>query len=511
MSSVSDYIQVNARITPSGAGGATAGFGNAMFVTSNPDVLGTGSGERVRRYSNVNDLALDFAPGSEPYKAGSSFFAQLPNRQFLVGPWDASERDVIAGTLITATTAADAIQALSGTINLTYKEDGIAPLTGITQIPEGVAGLESAVGILNRALEATQAGSSPGDVANIEAFRYVAVNATQGKINVIGAVSATLSTTAGDFAGSLAAPLGLAEPTPGTDIAVEPFATAISAIASEVNDWYFLTLDADTLNVSGAVVAAARWCESDDNSKMLVFDETDASVLTTNESASTAAQLRALAFKRTAVVYSATPDYKSAAVAGRLASVDFSSSGALIDPMYDELVGTAPDDALTSTQRAELARKRVNFYNTLGTQGAFQRGWTVADDGWMDTQYWIDEFVSDVRGGIFGVLRSSNRVAQTDAGIERIRNAITASCERGVRNGGIAPGTVSTAAAADIRAVTLNPSFGRRLPLGYLVHIGALADQTDIDRAARRSPAIRVFVRGSGSIQTVSVNVDLSP
>ena len=510
MANLSDYIQVTARITPSGAGGATVGFGNTMFVTSNPDVLGTASGERVRRYSNVNDLALDFAPGSEPYKAGASFFAQSPGRQFLVGRWDASERDVIAGTTITATSAADAIQVLTGMIDLTYKTDPIAPLTGITQIGEGVSGILDVVRLLNRALEATQSGSSPGDAADIEAFRYVADSATQGKINVIGVVGATLSTTAGDFAGSLAAPLGLAAPTAGTDIAVETFSSAITAIAGESSDWYFLTLDAETHDVSGAVVAAARWCESDANSKMLIFDETSASTLTANESASTAAQLRALAFKRTAVIYSATADYKSAAVAGRLAQVDFSGSNTLIDPMYDQLAGTAPDDVLTTTEIEELRRKRINFYTTLGTQGAFQRGWTVADDGWMDSQYWIDEFVNASETAVFGVLRSP-RVPQSDAGLERIRNALVGICERGVRNGGIAPGFVSASAISDIRATTSNPSFDGNLPLGYLIDIGSLAAQSESDRAARRSPSIKVFVRGSGSIQTVGVTVDLSP
>ena len=80
-------------------------------------------------------------------------------------------------------------------------------------------------------------------------------------------------------------------------------------------------------------------------------------------------------------------------------------------------------------------------------------------------------------------------------------------CEQGVLNGGIAPGQVSEALAADIRQATGNVSFDGFLSAGYLVHIGSVAAQPQADREARKSPPVRGWLKGSGAVHSIDVRL----
>ena len=285
--------------------------------------------------------------------------------------------------------------------------------------------------------------------------------------------------------------------------ASEPIEDAIDAISGLDDGWYFVTVDS-SITTGADLLSLSRWVQA--KAHMLVLDVVDEGVLTPNESTSLAAQLSALEQQRTFLVWSRTRDSKALSLAGRLSSVNFDGQNALITPKFKSLPGTTPD-IVTTAQKEELDRKWVGYYTRFGLDAIFAEGWTQAGD-WIDVRYWLDWITKAMQSEVYTLLRQHpTRVPQTAEGLASIEAAIERVCEAGRRNGGIAPGRVSEAAANDIRLASNNPAFDGFLPTGYLVVIGSIADQLQIDRDARRSPTIRVWLKGSGAMHHITIGL----
>ena len=285
--------------------------------------------------------------------------------------------------------------------------------------------------------------------------------------------------------------------------ASEPIEDAMDAISGLDDGWYFVTVDS-SITTGADLLSLSRWVQA--KVHMLALDVVDEGVLTPNESISLAAQLSALEQQRTFLVWSRTRDNKALSLAGRLSGVNFDGQNALITPKFKSLPGTTPD-IVTTAQKEELDRKWVGYYTRFGLDAIFAEGWTQAGD-WIDVQYWLDWITKAMQSEVYNLLRQHpTRVPQTDEGLASIEAAIERVCEAGRRNGGIAPGRVSEAVANDIRLASNNPAFDGFLPTGYLVVIGSIADQLQINRDARRSPTIRVWLKGSGAMHHITIGL----
>ena len=285
--------------------------------------------------------------------------------------------------------------------------------------------------------------------------------------------------------------------------ASEPIEDAMDAISGLDDGWYFVTVDS-SITTGADLLSLARWVQT--KAHMLALDVVDEGVLTPNESTSLAAQLSALGQQRTFLIWSRTRDGKALSLAGRLSSVNFAGQNTLITPKFKSLPATIPD-VVTADQKEELDRKWVGYYTRFGPDAIFAEGWTQAGD-WIDVRYWLDWITKAMQSEVYTLLRQHpTRVPQTAEGLASIEAAIERVCEAGRRNGGIAPGRVSEAVANGIRLATNNPAFEGFLPTGYLVAVGSIADQLQIDRDARRSPTIRVWLKGSGAMHHVTIGL----
>ena len=285
--------------------------------------------------------------------------------------------------------------------------------------------------------------------------------------------------------------------------ASEPIEDAMDAISGLDDGWYFVTVDS-SITTGADLLSLSRWVQA--KAHMLALDVVDEGVLTPNESTSLAAQLSALEQQRTFLVWSRTRDSKALSLAGRLSSVNFEGQNALITPKFKSLPGTTPD-IVTTAQKKELDRKWVGYYTRFGPDAIFAEGWTQAGD-WIDVRYWLDWITKAIQTEVYTLLRQHpTRVPQTAEGLASIEAAIERVCEAGRRNGGIAPGRVSEAVANNIRLATNNPAFDGFLPTGYLVVVGSIADQLQINRDARRSPTTRVWLKGSGAMHHVTIGL----
>ena len=285
--------------------------------------------------------------------------------------------------------------------------------------------------------------------------------------------------------------------------ASEPIEDAMDAISGLDDGWYFVTVDS-SITTGADLLSLSRWVQTKDH--MLALDVVDEGVLTPNESTSLAAQLSALEQQRTFLVWSRTRDNKALSLAARLSSVNFDGEDTLITPKFKSLPRTV-SDIVTTAQKKELDRKWVGYYTRFGPDAIFAEGWTQAGD-WIDVRYWLDWITKAMQSEVYTLLRQHpTRVPQTAEGLASIEAAIERVCEAGRRNGGIASGRVSETVANDIRLASNNPAFDGFLPTGYLVVIGSIADQLQIDRDARRSPTIRVWLKGSGAMHHVTIGL----
>ena len=285
--------------------------------------------------------------------------------------------------------------------------------------------------------------------------------------------------------------------------ALEPIEDAMDAISGLDDSWYFVTVDS-SITTGADLLSLSRWVQA--KVHMLALDVVDEGVLTPNESTSLAAQLSALEQQRTFLVWSRTRDNKALSLAGRLSSVNFEGQNTLITPKFKSLPRTV-SDIVTTAQKKELDRKWVGYYTRFGPDAIFAEGWTQSGD-WIDVRYWLDWITKAMQSEVYNLLRQHpTRVPQTAEGLASIEAAIERVCEAGRRNGGIAPGRVSETVANDIRLASNNPAFDGFLPTGYLVAIGSIADQLQIDRDARRSPTIRVWLKGSGAMHHITIGL----
>ena len=192
-----------------------------------------------------------------------------------------------------------------------------------------------------------------------------------------------------------------------------------------------------------------------------------------------------------------------------MSGMDMEQANSLLNPMYagaGGYVGATPDNTLTNTETTALETKRVNYYIGHGGRETLRKGWT--SKGWIDSQIWIDWFSDALQVAAFDHLkRAPNRVPLTREGVAGMKGALERVCERGIRNGGIAPGRLSDAMAGHLRGTTGLSRFDGDLTSGYMVwHVPvSLLDQADRDK--RESPRFTVWVKGSGAINELAINV----
>lgn len=308
-----------------------------------------------------------------------------------------------------------------------------------------------------------------------------------------------------DGDGSPAAGQGGAVHYPG--LGVETFTNSLDRIVGLDDSAYWLTLDPALEESEIEALAAASWINARD-SGFLLLGSSDVDVFIPGETDSIPARLRALEYDRVAVLWSAKQDYKAVSLAARFSSVDFGAAATQLTAKFKTLPGTAAD-SLTTAQENELDRKRVNYYVPVrGTSIIASDGTTLGSGKrYIDTRYFVDWMVDAIETDVLNLFITSGLLPNTTDGVAAIRNVISAVCEQGVQNGGIAPGTASEAMSAEIRQVTGNRNFDGALNNGYLVHASNPAALSQSERDARTTVAFNVWVKLSGAIHAINVNL----
>ena len=495
--SISNIVSVSDQISPSGA--ARREFGISLLLTTDT-TLGTGS-NRIAVLTSADDADAIFADGTEPQEAAAIYFQQTPYpKNMVVGRWINSDvgADITGGSLGTLAQ----FQAITDGSFAMNGED----LTGMdfsgdlsfADVASTIQAVVQAAADLNLTTATCTYDATLGAL--------VIATTTTGSTATLTVASAAASGT--DISALIGMDTG-SSPTLNQGDDEETITEAIEAILALNDSPYFIVLD-ETITTETDKEAVSTWVAS--RRYMYAASDDDSGTLTPGETSSFFYQQNALNLPRTWGTWSSTLDYKALSSAGRLSSFNPEQSNSIITLNLKQLPGTTSDSEITQTQKAELDAKNVNYYVPLfapasDSSDAYLTGTTFKSGVWIDVRFWLDWLVNALEVDLFNFLYASDRVPQTEAGVTAMQRVIEAVLEQGVRNGGIAPGTLSAANILDVQQTTGNTDFDGYLPKGYLIFTESIANQSQASREAREAPATTIWCKGSGAIHTIDISL----
>ena len=489
---INEIIDVSASIVAQGA--PRREFGIGIFITSSNKVSASGA-ERIRTFANQSEIADASDSTDAPYLAGSSWFSQVPRpKNLMIAGFSKVRRDtVITGTRVTSSLS-DFQAITNASISFDGNNAGGADFSSAGSLADVATTIQGLIRATSPDFSMTYDSNAQAFVITIDTTSSVSAVADGGMMSVAEGNE------------NHSAMFGLAPPANyALGSAGETITEALDEIADLDDGFYYVLPDHASID-DDDLLAIGAWAES--RSNLVVADVTGASILASNENTSIAAQMAALEYGRTSLVWSSSTDYKATSIAARLSSWNPSAPASLPTAKFKSLPGRLADD-ITTTQKRELDRKMVNHYSPYGTVNIFAEGQTLKAGSWMDVVLWLDWFVDAERKALFNLLVSTpTRIPQTDRGAAAIIEVVTGICEQGVRNGGIAGGVVSPALADVIRRTTGNDDFDGTLSTGYLVHVDPFALQDQTDRDARRSSPVFIALKGSGAIHSAEVTIN---
>ena len=208
--------------------------------------------------------------------------------------------------------------------------------------------------------------------------------------------------------------------------------------------------------------------------------------------------LKAANYKRTLGQYS-TEDDAVAAILGYAMGANTGLANSAYTLAYKSEVGVTPED-LNLTEVTAIKAQNGNVYINRGaTYDLFEQG-VMADGTAFDELLNLDMLANDIQLAVMDLLVSVPKVPQTEDGVSLLVNAINGPCSEARNKGFIAPGVWNA-------SPILNLNTGDMLSQGYLVLADTIANQSQSDREARKSPPIYVPVKLSGAIEHAVINV----
>lgn len=165
------------------------------------------------------------------------------------------------------------------------------------------------------------------------------------------------------------------------------------------------------------------------------------------------------------------------------------------------LTGVIPDSNLSDSYVLSAQQNGVDIY---GNTGGLACVYSNDNNGYTDDVVNLLRLCKDLEVGGFNYLRQTNtKIPQTEKGMTGLKSAYAEVCERFVNNGTVAPGSWKTAIPFG------NPELFRENieKTGYYIYSIPIAQQSQVDREARKAPIVQIGLKLAGSIHFSSVIV----
>ena len=191
----------------------------------------------------------------------------------------------------------------------------------------------------------------------------------------------------------------------------------------------------------------------------------------------------------------------AAAYAGRALSTQFEASNTTSTMHLKDLVGIPADPSMTQTQLNLCQSCGADAYvNIAGVAKTFTSG----ANKFFDQVYNRCWFLGALEVAGFNALaKVSTKVPQTEPGMTILKGAYRLVCERGIRNGYLAPGAWNSADRfGDVEAMLRNIE-----EVGYYIYSLPVNQQAQTEREERKAPVVQIAVKEAGAIHSSNVIV----
>ena len=477
MVEISEFFRVTTRIQTGGV--ATRDFGRGLLLTTDDSLAAGGSG-KAKYFSGLDLVKADFAGDSEPVRAATRWFSYADRPQGLyIGRW---AHDDVPTTLRGGPPAATGAAPLNSA-NGSFEVNG----QKVTVDLSGAATYAAIATAVQTAIQGL-AGIFAGAEFEFDAGAFVLTLA--GGQAIAGGVF-----TPSDTGTDISAALGMAAdsgPSHRQGHDAETPSNAISEILRLLTQRpTYVAFDAGAPATYGTPPASARhdvWSYADASRLVFGFTDTsdgarDAANMTSDAYLAHASQLQ-----NTLVCAGDEGRESHLGALGALSSINWDQPASIIT-LFGKVLGGVLPTRISESEFEVLKARRTNVYTRVGGDPTFVEGWMARNGYWSDAVVFNLWMANELELATWNAARASRRLT-----IAILRASLVGAMRKGVRNGGLQPGrTVSPETKADIIATTGNQEFSGVLSSGYLIHIGALADQTEVEITNRRGPPVKIW------------------
>lgn len=493
---------VNVALLPEGQLAARDNMNVCAIMTSQQDGP-LSSANRYQLYSDISSVATDFGTQSEMYAWATAFFGTTPNPinaggVLVAGYWRGASESVAASAavltgeqLVEATVVAQLQQISDGSLDIDV-DGGTVNVTALDL--RGVTSLDDVATLLDSEVS----GITGATVTVSDSNQIIITSDTTGATSLLTIAS---DPGTGTYVGTL---LGIgvgATIVQGADadvLTAETQLEAVAALKALVNFKGLAIIDADT-DANRKLMAA--WAQAND---VLVYEVFSGSTYLTTDADTNAAwyiKLASQTYYR--MLYSAANNRKMAATyMARAHVVNFNAENSALTMHLKTLQVSAED----YTQSEITAAKTVglDLYTTIKNTAVVL---TSGANDFVDNVYNLIAFVDAVQTDMYNLLKqTSTKIPQTRRGVNQLIDQGEKTTRGFVRAGVFAPGTWSSPDYFGDRE-----TFERNIEEnGFYWIAGALADQPQADRQARKSPVLQCAVKNAGAIHSVDIIINFN-
>ena len=241
----------------------------------------------------------------------------------------------------------------------------------------------------------------------------------------------------------------------------------------------------------------AAWIQAAQPSSVYFYTTADADALT-GVAGNVFSYLKDRNYNRVLGQYS-TSDYAVSAIMGYAMGQNTGLANSAYTLKFKQEVGIDTED-LTTDQIGIIEGNNGNLYISYGNYySIFEQG-KMANGQFFDEIINLDMLVNDIQLNVMDLLYQTPKVPQTDPGVTQLMHVCNEACETAVLIGFLAPGQWTG-------QTVLNLNHEDMLPKGYLTQALPIAQQSDADRQARKSPPIYIAIKEAGAIHSVLIGV----
>lgn len=495
----SKVVQVSVNITPAGASFLNL---NSLLIMGNTDVIDTV--QRLRLYSSLTEVAIDFATNSPEYLAAQLYFAQSPQpTQLYIGRWaqSATHGKEVGGPLSAAQQALSNFTAVAnGGFKITVDGGAQVNVSGINLT--GAANLNAVASLITTALSGAGVGATCAFVVDTNGNHFIFTSNTTG---VNSAVAPLVAPAAGTDISGLLNCTAATDLYPVQGVGAESAVAAVTVMDNLPTQWYGLMFaSASIVDADHQAIAAYVQGSTVVNPHLYGLTTSEATALSSADSTSIGFLLKQTSgLNRTFVQWSSSSPYAVASMFGRLLTVNPDENNSTITLMFkgEPLVAA---ETLTTAQAAALDASNYNYFANFSNGTAIIVNGITSGGQFIDTMWGVDWEANQIQTDVYNLLFTSpTKIPQTDAGMHQILTTIEQACAAGVNNGLLAPGTWNSAGFGQLQQ-------GQFLDKGYYVFVPPLATQPQATRAKRQTPPFQVALKLAGAVHDVVISVNVN-